>query len=150
MVDKTPHRKLKFWVTWTLFKDSHELRCSRRIRWPYSFSCTHHVVTLDKYPIINHKRQKQGMTVTTTNNISQVICDTYSISAKLPVESLDLSIIKNNLDQGCSDRERFLLNGPMVPSSKFQWAIQKINGPYEPNGPFFTCIFRWKKCVFKF
>ena len=80
--------------------------------------------------------------MTTTNNISLVICDTYSISAKLPVESLDLSIIKNNLDQGCSDRERFLLNGPMVPSSKFQWAIQKINGPYEPNGPFFTCIFR--------
>jgi hypothetical protein len=36
----------------------------------------------------------------------------------------------------------------MAPSSKFQWAIQKINGPYhKPNGPFFTCIFRfWKLC----
>jgi hypothetical protein len=44
-----------------------------------------------------------------------------------------------------SDRERFLLNGP---SSKFQWDIQKINGPYHKrNGPFFTCIFRfWKLC----
>ena len=42
-----------------------------------------------------------------------------------------------------SDSERFLLNGPMAPSSKFQWAIQKINGPYhKANGPFFTCIFR--------
>ena len=47
-----------------------------------------------------------------------------------------------------SDRERFLLNGPMAPSSKFQWAIQKINGPFhKPNGPSFTCIFRfWKLC----
>jgi len=44
----------------------------------------------------------------------------------------------------------FLLNGPMAPSSKFQWAIQKINGPYhKPNGPFFTCIFRWKKVCFQ-
>jgi hypothetical protein len=37
------------------------------------------------------------------------------------------------------DNERVLLNGPMAPSSKFQWAIQKINGPYhKPNGLFFT------------
>ena len=46
-----------------------------------------------------------------------------------------------------SDRERFLLNGPMAPSSKFQWAIQKINGSYQkPNGPFFTCIFVETRC----
>jgi hypothetical protein len=57
------------------------------------------------------------------------------------------SLIEEN-SKTCSDRERFLLNGPMAPSSKFQWAIQKINGPYhKPNGPFFTCIFRfWKLC----
>jgi hypothetical protein len=29
-----------------------------------------------------------------------------------------------------SDKERFLLNGPMAPSSKFQWAIQKIKYIY--------------------
>ena len=40
-----------------------------------------------------------------------------------------------------SDRERFLLNGPMA-------LPQNFNGPYlKPNGPFFTCIFRfWKLC----
>ena len=42
----------------------------------------------------------------------------------------------------------FLLNGPMAPSTKFQWVIQKMNGPYhKPNGSFFTCISRfWKLC----
>ena len=58
---------------------------------------------------------------------------------------------KSNFDKVflfSSDRERFLLNGSMAPSSKFQWTIQKINGPHhKPNGPFFTCIFSVLKAV---
>jgi hypothetical protein len=46
-----------------------------------------------------------------------------------------------------SDRERFLLNGPMAPSSKFQWAIQKMNGPYhKPNGHSLHAFFVEKVC----
>ena len=47
-----------------------------------------------------------------------------------------------------SDRERFLLNGPMAPSSKFQWAIQKINGPYhKPNGHSLHAYFSFESCA---
>ena len=63
---------------------------------------------------------------------------------KIPNSPMALNFTCSN----SSDRERFLLNGPMAPSSKFQWAIQKINEPYHiPNGPFLTCIFWFLKVV---
>ena len=48
-----------------------------------------------------------------------------------------------------SDGERFLLkNGPMAPSSKFQWAIQKINGHFiNPMSHSLHAFFGFESCA---